>query len=230
LQDELSPSRDGIFWMNTATGEHHLIMSLDQIANHRPNPTMHGARHWFNHLLYNPDDTRFIFLHRWQRPGDSDFMTRLFTANPDGSDLFCVAGDEYVSHFIWRNPRQILAWAQSPERERRFFLFTDRTATVKTIGDGILTENGHCSYSPDAGWLLTDTYPDDEGIQTLILYHLESDRRIDIGRFFAPPELYEEIRCDLHPRWSRDGKKVCIDSAHTGSRQMYILDLSSVVC
>ena len=153
----------------------------------------------------------------------------MFTARPDGSDLFYVAGDEYVSHFIWRNPRQILAWARMPQQANRYFLFTDRTANVEVIGDGILTENGHCSYSPDGRWLLTDTYPDDKGSRTLILFRLCDGQRVDIGRFFAPPELYEEIRCDLHPRWSRDGRHVCIDSAHAGSRQMYVLDVSSIV-
>jgi hypothetical protein len=52
---------------------------------------------------------------------------------------------------------------------------------------------------------------------------------VDIGRFFAPRELYEEIRCDLHPRWSRDGTQVCIDSAHEGSRQMHVLDVAEIV-
>ena len=30
-------------------------------------------------------------------------------------------------------------------------------------------------------------------------------------------------------RWSRDGRLVCIDSAHEGSRQMYVLDVTGVV-
>ncbi|MBC7289368.1 MAG: hypothetical protein H5T86_15270, partial [Armatimonadetes bacterium] len=50
-----------------------------------------------------------------------------------------------------------------------------------------------------------------------------------IGRFFSPPELSGEIRCDLHPRWNRAGDKVCIDSAHTGVRQMYVLDVADIV-
>jgi len=37
------------------------------------------------------------------------------------------------------------------------------------------------------------------------------------------------LRCDLHPRWSRDSKKVSIDSAHEGSRQIYVLDVEKIV-
>ena len=228
-QSEPSPAQDGIYWMDTATGEHRLILSLEQIAAFRPTATMDGAKHWFNHLLFSPDDTRFIFLHRWQRPDEPGFWTRMFTAKPDGSDVFCVAGYEYVSHFIWCNSTQILAWARQPNLGDRYFLFTDLTPRVEVIGEGILTENGHCSYSPDGRWLLTDTYPDDKGVRTLMLYRQRDGERVDIGRFFAPPKLYEEIRCDLHPRWSRDGRQICIDSAHDDSRQMYVLDVSNIV-
>jgi hypothetical protein len=51
---------------------------------------MKGAKHWFNHLLVAPDGKRFIFLHRWQRPGQASFLTRMFTSNPDGTDLYVV--------------------------------------------------------------------------------------------------------------------------------------------
>lgn len=63
----------------------------------------------------------------------------------------------------------------------------------------------------------------------LILYNVQERRRVDIGRFFAPKELDGEIRCDLHPRWSRDEKWVCIDSVHEGSRQVYVVDVSPIV-
>jgi len=52
-----------------------------------------------------------------------------------------------------------------------------------------------------------------------------------MGKFFSIPKLTgEKIRCDLHPRWSRDGKAVCIDSAHKGSRQMYVIELEGAIC
>ncbi|MEA3345060.1 MAG: hypothetical protein U9Q78_02240 [Chloroflexota bacterium] len=226
---DLHPAEDGIYRMDLNTGQHRLIISLDQIARFRPNPTMDGVAHWFNHLQFNPDDTRFIFLHRWQRPDGKGWWTRLFTANPDGSDIHCAADHGMVSHFDWRNSQQILAWARQRDVGDRYFLFTDRAREVEVVGEGVLTTDGHCSYSPDGRWLLTDTYPDSEHMRTLILYRLCDGHRVDIGRFFAPQELVGEIRCDLHPRWSREGTKVCVDSAHEGSRQMYVLDVGGIV-
>ena len=50
--------------------------------------------------------------------------------------------------------------------------------------------------------------------RTLYLYDTRTGERTDLGRFFAPPELANDFRVDLHPRWSRDGRALCFDSAH----------------
>ena len=227
-RDEPHPKEDGIYWMSLETGEYYLVISLDQIVKFKPKPSMKGAIHWFNHLLFNPNDSRFVFLHRWTRP-NGGWFTRMLTANPDGTDLYCIADHDMVSHFDWYDSKRILAWARQYDVGDRFFLFTDLTSEREIVGEGLLTQNGHCSYSPDRRWILTDTYPDCRGMRHLLLYNIERNELIEVGKFFSPPELKGEIRCDLHPRWSRDGKEMCIDSAHEGSRQMYIVDVSRIV-
>lgn len=227
-EEQLCPDGDGIYRMDLITGAHRLIVSLAQIVGIRHDPSMDGAEHWFNHLLFNKDDTRFLFLHRRRRP-EGGWWTRLFTANPDGSELFCVADHGMVSHFDWRNPHQILAWARQRGIGDRYFLFTDRTDEDEVIGEEVLTCDGHCSYSPDGRWILTDTYPDGERMRTLLVYCPEENRRVDLGRFHSS-ELFEgEIRCDLHPRWSRDGRQVCFDSIHEGARQIYVMDVAEIL-
>jgi hypothetical protein len=222
------PEEDGIYWMDLETGEHRPIVSLDQIASFRTDDTMRDGQHWFNHLQFNTDDSRFLFLHRWQ-VGEGR-LTRLFTANPDGSDVCCVSDHEMTSHFDWRDPEWILAWARRHDVGDRYFLFRDRSEEQTVVGDGILTSDGHCSYGPDRHWFLTDTYPDREtSKRTLLLYRPEDDCRVEIGRFYSPPEVTGEIRCDLHPRWNRDGTQVCFDSVHEGHRGMYVIDVGDIV-
>jgi len=103
------------------------------------------------------------------------------------------------------------------------------TSAVTVIGGGILTENGHMSYSPCGRWILSDTYPDPVSHErTLFIYDTREGRRHDLGSFYADPKIDKHCRCDLHPRWSRDGAAICIDSVHEGERQMYLIDVSKL--
>jgi hypothetical protein len=226
--DAPCPPDDGIYRMDLETGASRLIVSFAQIAAFRHDAGMDGAKHWFEHLLFSPDDTRFVFLHRWHPGGRGRFQTRMFTADPDGGGLHCVTDHEMVSHFDWKNPRQILAWARRHGVGDRYFLFTDRDPTVQIVGDGVLSRDGHCSFSPDGRWLLTDTYPDTGRLSALLLFRLRDGQCFEAGRFFSPSNLVGDIRCDLHPRWNRHGDQVCIDSAHEGQRQIYVLDVGEI--
>ena len=225
------PEDDGIYEVDLVAATSKRIISLAQIVDIDGRDNMKGVRHWFNHLLYSPDGSRFILLHRWKKnpDGKGGRYTRMFTANADGNSIYNLSDHGMVSHFIWKNPRQILAWARRKDATDRFCLFTDRSDQYDVIGEGILTRDGHCTYSPDGRWILTDTYPDKERMQNLMLYNPSTSALVKIGRFYLPPNLTGEWRCDLHGRWSRDGKTVCIDSAHSGQRQMVILDVSGIV-
>ena len=111
----------------------------------------------------------------------------------------------------------------------RFILFQDMSEKQETIGKGLLNCDGHCSFSPDGNWFVTDTYPNNKGDLSLLLYHWLTGKLYKVQDFFSPLILDNEIRCDLHPRWHHDGKRICVDSAHDGTRQMYELDVSNLV-
>ncbi len=226
--DQNHPQDDGIYAIDLESGNAKLIISFEEIIQIRHNESMDNNKHWFNHLLFSPDGSRFIFLHRWRRMiGDrKSWYTRMLTANPDGSDIHVVADHDMVSHFIWKNPNQILAWSREENGEDHFHLYDEQSDTVQVIGKEVLTRDGHCTYSPDEEWILTDTYPDTNRMQKPMLYRPSDGKLVHLGRFHLPKEYRGEIRCDLHPRWSRDGKSVCIDSLHSGKRQMYLLDVS----
>jgi hypothetical protein len=155
-------------------------------------------------------------------------LTRMLTARPDGSDPRIIADEGLVSHFDWHGSDQLLAWARRGQVEA-FYLFDALTGAAEAVDPAAMPRDGHCSFSPDPDrrWILNDTAPDETDHRALYLYDTHQRRRIDLGRFFSPPRLQHDVRCDLHPRWSRDGSQVCIDSAHEGSRQLYLVDLAA---
>ena len=222
------PADSGVWMMDLATGDHELIVTIGQAAALSRDERMDGAEHWFNHLQFNTDGSRFLFLHRWTKP-EKGWFTRLLTAKPDGSDLCIVNDDDMTSHFDWRDATHILAWARQHGRGDHYYLFTDRSAEAAVVGDGVLWTDGHCTYAPDRRWFLTDTYPDRERLRHLLLFRPADERLVEIGAFHEPPEFGGEWRCDLHGRWSRDGRQVCFDSVQSGQRQLYVIDVADLV-
>ncbi len=228
--DDPQPDEDGIFSIDLKSGESRLIVSLKQLAKLNPKPEMQGVFHWVNHIQVSREGKRFAFFHIW-RSGDTGWSVRLYTANRDGSELRCLLNSGMISHYDWKDEKNILVWARHPEIPvNHFLLCSDDDQTIHIVGEGILTEDGHCSFSPDGRWVLNDTYPDAYGMRTLMLYNWKNNQRIDIARLYSPKERWwGEIRCDLHPRWSLDGRQICIDSVHSGERQMYVIDVENIV-
>ena len=231
--DDMAPEASGITHVNLITGQAKLIMSHKLLANtgevmeNRPN-----SKHHAYHLLCSPDGKRFILLHRWTQPRGGH-LTRLITAAIDGSDLRVVIPNGYASHFIWHDATQILSQAKGWLGNNQWgnFLFQDKHAgVIAEIGKGVLDSGGHFTYLRHNQWLLSDTYPKGaERLQTPHLYHIESNRRIDLGAFPSPPVYAGEWRVDTHPRLSRDERFVCIDSPHANQgRQLHLIDISEI--
>lgn len=191
--------------------------------------TLRGTKHWFNHLLFNQDGSRFVFLHRWAVGPSRE--TRMITASAGGTDVRVVDANGLTSHFIWRDPTHILAWSNQPARGKAFYLFEDGgERKIEVVGRGDMTQDGHCTYLPGNTWILNDSYPDKSRLQHPYLYHVPTRRIVPLGSFLSPPEYTGEWRCDTHPRHSPDGRFVFIDSPHTGQgRQLHLIDISRIV-
>jgi hypothetical protein len=230
--DVPAPRDTGIFRVNLETGQQRLLFSVADIVRL---PSACGDlspfKHWFNHLSINTDGSRFTFLHRWQQPGKKWRKTRMITAAADGSDIRVLIDSGHVSHFIWRDPDHVLAWAKMTVTGNPGLFFCQDKAggTVEQIGKDLITEDGHWTYSPDKRWILHDTYPDRQRNQHVYLYNLADKRRIEVGSFRSPEAYTGEWRCDTHPRFSRDGRKVVIDSPHHQGRQLHLIDVVSIV-
>ncbi len=227
--DDPHPVNDGIYSIDLQSGESRLLVSLHQLAQMNPKPEMQGVYHWVNHIQVSRNGKRFAFFHIW-RTSDTGWSVRLYIANRDGSGLHCLLDTKMISHYDWLGDDNILVWARWPDRGDRFLLCNIYSGEVRIIGEDVLNEDGHCSFSPDRKWVLNDTYPDEYDMRTLMLYNWHDNKRIDLARLYSPKERWwGEIRCDLHPRWSRDGRQVCIDSVHSGERQMYVVDMENIV-
>ncbi len=221
----LAPADTGIWSMDLDSGETKFLVSVAQIAKIPYPESQPKDKHYLNHLEWSPDGKRFLMFDRWVG-GVTGQPTRVFTAAGDGSDLRLLSA-RGASHWAWRDPDHVLFWGLGGYK------------IFKDDGSGEPKEtlwtapNGHESYIPGTNrqWLLSDTYPEgDQRLQVLYLFHLPTGRAFILGRFHSPKQYTGEWRCDLHPRISRDGRYVVIDSPHGGNgRQEYLFDISRIV-
>ena len=225
------PDNDGVWVMDMATGDARLLVSIADLAARNPDPSAEGADHYVNHLLWNRDGSRLEFLHRWI-DREQRRHTRMYTIGPDGSGLHLMPGQDMVSHFDWLGTDRVLAWGRREQEGDHFYLYHDQSDQYEIIAPDVMTRDGHCSFGPDRRFVLNDTYPDRDVVpmrRGLYLYRREDNLRINLGTFLIDQRYPSgELRCDLHPRWSRDGRYASFDSTHEGTRQVYVVDLQDV--
>ena len=122
-----------------------------------------------------------------------------------------------------------------------------------------IPHDGHPMTHPfNRDWCVCDTYPDNAGDRELFFYQFSTNTRVNVGTFrrlFDTPDttmkdkflcgMDEKIlsgismeliaftrsglHCDLHPRWSADGKWAVFDSIHEGSRQIYKVSAEDII-
>ena len=231
---------DGLFLVDMHTGASRLIASYrDLIAAHPWPYDLDGVYMWLNHAIFNSDGSRVMVLFRTapQMVPARPWRTYMYTMALDGSDLRCSLSDIYwrngaISHQIWgRKPDEILVDADWGGRGHEYVVFdeTRHPFQAQRISCG-MGPAGHLNFSPDGRWMVADTYPDAEGIQRLALVNVTSGSLTELGRFRHRTEgARGDTRCDLHPRWSEDGRWLTIDTIHEGPRKIYALNMETTL-
>ena len=223
-----APDDDGLFLRDRQSGESRLIVSIAEVCRKSNDKRCADKRTWFNHVLFNTDGTRLLFFCRYK--DDARMHTSLWTVNPDGTHLECqIPFGNRISHFAWRDPHRILI-STDYLGEMRFLEFTDRQRDFAAFGAGRLPRDGHACYFPDGNWLVCDAYPQKpKRLAELMLFNVNDHRKVNLGKYYSEERFTGDIRCDLHPRWSPDGRFITFDSVHEGTRQVYLVDVSEFV-
>ena len=231
-ENNLIPQKDGLHLIDIPSGKTILLFSVADIAKIRPESTMNGAFHYFTHCQFSPSCKRFVFFHRWMQNKNQQW-TRMISCDLEGKDIFIFPTHDMVSHVAWQDDKNILAYARTKEYGDKYYLFQDKKEEFQIVGQDCFSSDGHPQFSKDKRFFVTDTYPDRFRIRYLVVYDLENKKRYNIAKLHSPRKFvgkkFEDIlMCDLHPRWDREGKMVCFDSAHTGKRSLCTIFLDNL--
>ncbi len=221
-KNELCPNAPCVWRIDLESGKSEPILTYADFANFEPRPEMRGAEHKVNHLALSPNGSRFMVLHRWFK--NKTKYTRLVTCDVDGSNMYNLSDDDFVSHCCWKNDEEIVAYLAKRDGGKGYYWMKDKTAEFERRWPR-LAMDGHPTYSYDGRLVVTDTYPDRRRIQSLYVMSGKKTRRV--ARVFSPFKYGGDTRCDLHPRWSQDGTKLCFDASFEGKRGVYLVAVPS---
>lgn len=233
---------DGLFIVDLESGRKRLVASYAAMLAQFPAPfDLDGSFLGLEHAIFNCDSSRVMVLLRNSpsvySPTFRMWRTYLYSVNVDGSDLRCTLPEIYwrlagVSHQIWgRTPREIMVDGNWFDRGHEYLIFDESSQPVRAqrLSPG-LGPMGHLLFSPDGRWIVADTYTQPDGCQLLALVEVATGAVTVIGRFRHPfPVPDAAVRCDLHPRWSRDGRMLTVDTVHTGQRRIFAFETEQVL-
>jgi glycosyltransferase involved in cell wall biosynthesis len=234
--DEKKPNNDGIFLMDMQTGDYSLIISYNRLWEIFAKGTeVENDKILINHINFNPDNTQLIFLLRFFSK-KAPWPTITVTMDISGSNVRKVFG--FGSHYHWKNNTELVLTGENifhKEEKAAITAYNLNTDTLETypIDKDFFTGDGHCSYSPDRQHILYDSYPTMQmPYRKLMLYDVGSHQGIVLMYLRSDKSLHsfnEDCRCDLHPRWSVDGKEITFDSIHEGFRGVYKIQTSEAI-
>lgn len=219
----LAPEDNGVFLGNIETADYRCLFSLSELSQIEPHESMQGAEHYINHLSFDPSGRRFIFLHLWVNNGAR--YSRLFAGEMNNRAPVLVQNEGPVSHYAWKDDNTVVVFSRVPgTSEHGLMLHNLDSGFSERFAEGLISHDAHPSFMADDK-VLYDTYPDRYRNQHLYIYDVVHSDRQEIGLFYRPWKYSGEVRCDLHPRYSKTHQTVCIDDVHKGKRCMRLIDL-----
>ena len=216
------PAEDGVFKVNSRTGERQLLVSFKQMAELiRPGrPDVEGKPLFINHTLCNRENDRIFFFAR----GDFDKAGRInqgFVVNADGSGLI-LQKQHIGGHPEWDLGHRMIGSVGN----RQVLYDVDRQEIAGEIGSREIfpSPEGDIALSPDGEWLVNGHRQNSTNYYTFV--HRPSGAWVGSGGFPVRGWESGDLRCDPAPCWNRDSREVVFPAiANDGSRQMFSLRL-----
>ena len=221
----LHPKDDGIFTVDTRTGEKTLLVSFYQLAEAlRPTrPDVDKKALFINHTLSNRDGDRVYFYARADFEVKGERIDVPFTINTDGTGL--TLHEMHIGgHPEWAEGHLIIG-----SRDGKQVLYdTDTKSIVSVLGDATIfpKPGGDVALSPNGTWLANGARSGPDN--TYVFLNRRDGRVLRSGTY--PIDDWKEgpLRIDPAPTWNRQSNAITFpavadDATHT--RQIFLMKL-----
>lgn len=223
-QGQKAPKENGVWYYNLQTNEKKLLFSLYDVSQLERHESMAGAEHYFNHVSLSEDASKFMVFHLWEK--ESKRNGRALIYDFEEESLSVCQTDGVPSHYVWDDKEDLLLTIAKPDGSFSFEQFSPTTKwqTALPLEGFNFRRDGHPSYNPvHKNRMLFDSYPDAYSERAVYVFDKSKETIQCLAGFYSWPSIVKEKKCDLHPRFCREGKRILVDSAHYGYRVVVLI-------
>jgi hypothetical protein len=218
----VAPEHDGVWLFDRRTRKVRLLASLAAMATDVAAPP--DAHHYVNHLAWSPSGARCVWFHIIQ-PSKGRRAIRGIVADPVSGLMRPFETERLISHQCWLDDDRLLVTTRDAKLVWRYTVYNFATDHRTDLPVSV-PYDGHPMRSPSSPVeVITDTTPDPIRRQHLLRLNVVTGAVMEIEAWATPTTHVGEVRCDLHPRWDVEGRRVCVDTAVSGRREMRVLTL-----
>lgn len=132
---------------------------------------------------------------------------------------------DWVSHYCWLSNDDLLVYLEDVAGQRGFQVLSAGDGVGRSVV-GLPMIDGHPNFAPAGSLLVVDSYADPRRRQCLSVFRFDGVDQfamLEKMRFYSPLRYRNENRVDLHPRWDREGRQICVDSSYCGQRSLTVI-------
>lgn len=220
-----APVDDGLFLVETKTGDKQLLVSFAQLAEelNRRGVEVENVPLFLNHTLWSRDDSLIYCYVRGNF--DSDHKIDVpFTIKPNGTNL--TLHETFIGgHPEWGPGNRLFG---AIEGRQIIYDAAARKVVGQVAASDVLPDpEGDIALSPDATWLVNGHGANGEN--QYVVVHLPSGQGQRIGGFSNAGWSKGDLRLDPAPAWDRTSGQFLVPAlAADGTRQSFLVTRQTV--
>lgn len=206
--EDAAPVDDGVFLVDLNSNSSELILSFNKMAKLTDSPK--DVPHYVMNIMFSPDGNKISFLHRYWEEGKR--YTNLLYTNILTNETRVIEQEGEPSHPAWRTKDQLICTVNHRRKLKvtDLMLYDLNNSEEERIEFPEYTNDTHPSFNPVTNEIFVgDSYPNKYGERELRLFCTGKNEIINIGYAYGP--VINNVKRDLHPRWDRKGRYVCVD-------------------
>jgi hypothetical protein len=207
---------------NLESGKDEVKFNLQEILNNIEY-NLDGEDPYLNHVAWSPCSSKLLTI--FHIAEQKNLPRRIYPVLFDLiSQSWSVLDDSgFFSHHVWIDSNNLLAY-KSVDNKKNYYLRNSNNEWTR-INIGMSKKDGHPSPVINGTDIIHDEYPNKLGIMKLNIGSINNTQKHrTIGYIKNPPEYNGPIRCDLHPRVSKDNTKVICDMPTKLGRRILVIE------